>query len=729
VGGKEKLGSSIVFKKTVAKCPTVKLNIAGIIVTCLLDTGSMVSTITESFFNKNLLPKLKLHKDKTWLQLRAANGLEIPYIGYVETDIFVPSINKTIKDRGILIVKDAPGSQRNDIPGLIGMNVISQCAELLQKQMGPSYLKQIECDETMVNWISAFKDCRKTDIKGFARVAGDRKVCIPANSVSIINVIGPSQKLSVEKTISIEPLSKNGELILVESVCTSSQNRYPVRVANIKSTDLWLEPNSRVGIIREVDCVYSRDTEIEFFRTDENEETLVLKHEVIGNQATESKMTPDISHLNCTKREKQMIKELFDKHQDVFTKDDTDLGFSTTIQHRINLTDDNPIAQPYRRIPPSQYTEVKQHIQDLLDKNIIKESTSPYAAPIVVVRKKDQSIRLCIDYRKLNLKTVRDAFPLPRIDESLDALNGSKFFSTLDLASGFHQISMHPDDQHKTAFVTPFGLYEYTKMPMGLCNSPATFQRLMQHIFNDTVFQILLIYLDDLIIYSTTIEEHIERLDKVFTRLKEHGLKLKGKKCHFFKPQVKYLGHIISPEGIATDPEKIDVVKGWPRPETLKDLRSFLGFASYYRRFVPQFANIARPLYQLISICNKQKNTQKSNKQLQTSWNEECTNAFEVMKENLTSSPVLGYADYTADFILETDASFKGIGAVLMQKQDDKLRVIAYASRTLRPSERNDANYSSAKLELLAVKWAVTEKFKDYLLGSKFEIITDNNPL
>ena len=161
MGGKEKLGSSIVFKKTVAKCPTVKLNIAGIIVTCLLDTGSMVSTITESFFNKNLLPKLKLNKDKTWLQLRAANGLEIPYIGYVETDIFVPSINKTIKDRGILIVKDAPGSQRNDIPGLIGMNVISQCAELLQKQMRPSYLKQIECDETMVNWISAFKDCVK----------------------------------------------------------------------------------------------------------------------------------------------------------------------------------------------------------------------------------------------------------------------------------------------------------------------------------------------------------------------------------------------------------------------------------------------------------------------------------------------------------------------------------------------------------------------------------------
>ena len=219
----------------------------------------------------------------------------------------------------------------------------------------------------------------------------------------------------------------------------------------------------------------------------------------------------------------------------------------------------------------------------------------------------------------MNNMTVCDAFPLPRIDESLDALNGAKCFTTLDIASGFHQIAMKPIDQHKTAFSTPFGLFEYKRMPMGLCNSPATFQRLMQHIFNDLVFQILLIYLDDLIIYSSTLEEHVERLEKTFMRLKEHGLKLNGNKCHFCKEEVNYLDYAISAKGVATDKGKIEVVEKWPQPQTVKDLRSFLGFSSYYRRFVPKFAHIAKPLYTLIGVCNREKTTQKSNKQIQLS--------------------------------------------------------------------------------------------------------------
>ena len=684
--------------------PIIEIKISDINISCILDTGSMVSTISESFFNKFLKSKFELHPDQSWLKLRAANGLDIPYIGYIETDVVVPSSGKTVKDRGILIVKDTPGERRKDFPGLIGMNIISECMDMLQT------------------------NCVNTDVKGFARIAGNSEICVPANSVSIINVVGPTQKTSNDKTVLIEPISKAGDIMLVDSISTTEKNKYPVRVANLKSTDMWLKPNSRIGIIREVECVYSQNTDIEFFRTNENEETLVLKSEVQGTNEKQSQFD-FINELNCSENEKRKIKDLIQKHSDVFTSNDLELGYCTTMKHKINLTDDNPISQSYRRIPPSQYEEVKTHIKDLLSKRIIKESTSPYSAPIVIVRKKDQSIRLCVDYRKLNLKTVRDAFPLPRIDESLDALHGAKYFTTLDLAHGFHQIAMDKADQHKTAFSTPFGLYEYTRMPMGLCNSPATFQRLMQNIFNESVFQMLLIYLDDLIVFSKTVDEHLQRLDKVFTVLKEHGLKLKAKKCHFFKEQVKYLGYIISSDGIATDPDKVDVVKKWPRPETVKDLRSFLGFSSYYRRFVPQFANIARPLYHLISLANKEKNSQKSNKLLRESWDENCTEAFELLKDRLTTSPVLGYADYKNDFILETDASLKGLGAVLMQKQDNKLRVIAYASRTLRPAERNDANYSSAKLELLAVKWAVTEKFKDYLLGSKFEIITDNNPL
>ena len=228
--------------------------------------------------------------------------------------------------------------------------------------------------------------------------------------------------------------------------------------------------------------------------------------------------------------------------------------------------------------------------------------------------------------------TVCDAFPLPRIDESLDALSGAKYFTTLDMASGFHQIAMNAIDQHKTAFSTPFGLFEYKRMPMGLCNSPANFQRLMQHIFNDLVFQILLIYLDDLIIYSSTLEEHVERLEKTVMRLKEHGLKLKGNKCHFFKEEVNYLDYAISAKGVATDKGKIEVVENWPQPQTVKDLRSFLGFSSYYRRFVSKFAHIAKPLYTLIGVCNREKTTQKSNKQIQQSWDENCSAAFKQSK-------------------------------------------------------------------------------------------------
>ena len=211
--------------------------------------------------------------------------------------------------------------------------------------------------------------------------------------------------------------------------------------------------------------------------------------------------------------------------------------------------------------------------------------------------------------------------------------------------------------------------------------------------------------------------------------MQEHGLKLNPDKCHFFRSEIAYLGYIVSADGISTSPDKVKVVQDWPVPKTVKDLRSFLGFSSYYRRFVARFAQVAKPLYNLIAICNKERTTRDANLALQRHWDSDCQNAFEKLKHTLTTSPTLGYADFTKPFILETDASFLGLGAILMQDQEDGRRIIAYASRTLHGSERNDANYSSAKLELLAVKWAVTEKFKDYLLGSKFEIITDNNPL
>ena len=407
-----------------------------------------------------------------------------------------------------------------------------------------------------------------------------------------------------------------------------------------------------------------------------------------------------------------------------------DLGYTEAVKHRIPVTLEVPIAQPYRRIPQSQFEDVRQHIQELADKGVIRPSSSPYASPIVIVRKKDGSIRLCVDYRKLNAITRRDAFPLPRIDETLDAIGGASFFSTLDLASGYHQVAMHEDDQEKTAFTTPFGLWEFKRMPFGLSGAPATFQRLMQSSMNDLILRILLVYLDDVLVFSRDLKEHLKRLETVFTRLRQIGLKLNPEKCRFGARNVNYLGHVISEEGIATDPGKISAVNDWPIPKTTRELRSFLGLASYYRRFVSKFADIARPLHQVTAKANADHGySKKELVSIASYWNRECQLAFNALKSALTTTPVLGYADFSLPFQLEVDASFSGLGAILSQEQPEGRRVIAYASRSLRPNERNMNNYSSFKLELLGLKWAVTEKFRGYLLGAQCTVVTDNNPL
>ena len=250
----------------------------------------------------------------------------------------------------------------------------------------------------------------------------------------------------------------------------------------------------------------------------------------------------------------------------------------------------------------------------------------------------------------------------------------------------------------------------------------------MQMIFREELLQILLVYLDDIIVYSDTIADHLKRLERVFQKLREHGLKIEAEKCQFFQSRVKYLGHVVSAEGVATDTAETEAVSQWPTLRTLKDLRSFLGFASYYRRFVPGFAQTAAPLHKLVAEISK-KGKNKKGTITSERWEGECRKAFDDLLKALTSAPVLAYPDYTKPFIVETDASDKGLGAVLSQKQDGKLRVIAYASRGLCGAERNMKNYPSMKLELLALKWPIAEKFREYLLGSKFMVYTDNNPL
>ena len=277
-----------------------------------------------------------------------------------------------------------------------------------------------------------------------------------------------------------------------------------------------------------------------------------------------------------------------------------------------------------------------------------------------------------------------------------------------------------------TAFTCgPLGFCECDTMPFGATNAPATFQRLMHDCLGDLNVNWCVVYLDDIIIFSNTKEEHLKRLEAVFQKLAAAGLKLKPSKCYFFKEEIEYLGHVVSGEGISTNPKKVEAVTKWPTPQTVYDVRSFLGFVGYYRRFIKNFSKIAKPVREVITGSENQ--SKRTDKKTFIEWTEAAKSAFEHLKELCVSTPILAYPDYQLPFILHTDSSSEGLGAVLYQKQEGKLRVIAYASRSISKSE---SNYPAHKLEFLALKWAVCEEFHEYLCGSKpFEVYTDNNPL
>ena len=286
-----------------------------------------------------------------------------------------------------------------------------------------------------------------------------------------------------------------------------------------------------------------------------------VTYQVSGSEKSNETMTDtmNIETDGLTNDELKSIKELLKNHEDIFSTGETDIGHCTFVKHEINLTDDRPFKQRHRRIPPAMIDEVRAHIEQLASSGIIRPSHSPFASNVVLVRKKDNKLRMCVDYRQLNNRTVKDSYALPRIEELLDTLAGSKYFTVLDMKSGYHQVEVLEEHKCRTAFtVGPLGFWEFNRLPFGLSNAPATYQRLMEQCLGDLNMKICAIYLDDLIIFSSTLEEHLERLDIVLRRLKECNLKLNLKKCKFLQTKVKYVGHIVSENGVEADPEKIE---------------------------------------------------------------------------------------------------------------------------------------------------------------------------
>ena len=718
--------------KLIGECPEIDAMFGDVPVRCLIDSGSQVTTITETYYNVHF--KDKALTDSTWISLNGSHGLAIPTVGIFKTSVSIQA--NVFPDIYVIVVHDPVNisvqKRKEAVPGIIGCNIIQQASQMQSKFLLPQELSNAvqKYEEHLVlsETISVKGTQSESNVIGMVKT-NKNKLIIPANSE--ISICGTTRHLKDDYTVLVEPSSAPlpEGLLIYPTLSKVKKGMVYCRLMNLSDTAVTLHKPIRIADICDCDVMMPN---IDISMTEEGHAIVdIQKPDVVLSHHSWQNMTyhVNIGDIKMTKSDDEKLRNLFHDYSDIFSKDKNDLGFTDAVEHRIHTTSDIPVKQPDRRIPPQIIPEVRKLLQDWIKAEIITDSESPYASQMVLVRKKSGEIRVCIDYRQLNELTVKDAFPLPRIDECIESLKGAKYFSSLDLTQGYLQVKVHEADQEKTAFRALGSLYQFNRLPFGLCNSPATFSRLMGKCFSDLYGKGLIVYLDDMLLYSTTITEMITQLDRIFQRLRQFGLKLKPEKCQFFKESVTFLGHTISAAGIQTDQSKIQAVEHFPRPTTEKTVRQFMGLASYFRRYVHGFAQITGPISDLLATGSRKNQKSKNNQKLGNRWTDECEQAFVTIKDKLTSAPLLGFPDFEVPFCLEVDASLDGFGAILSQIQDGRKVVISYASRRLRKHEKSMRSYSSMKLEFLGLHWAVTQKFREYLYGSNFKILTDNHPL
>ena len=735
-----------VFTGLVGPACETEAMVNGVMCQALMDSGSQVTTITRSFYlnHLNYVPLQPI--DKNALRVEGAGGQGVPYDGFIRVKMQFPEstvgVHREVETLA-LVCPDTAYSQR--VPVIVGTNTFRSFGLVCKNKCGNNFAYTLPIRSEVAyayqnslvqpdGKIGTIKivDREKISVSPGAvvQIKGTCRANVPITRDALLIQEAPNSKLPRGLKVINGLVPTIGHLPNVK-VLIRNDTRNTIRVDPKKVT-------AELHTIELETSIDSAEKNINSFFQGAQESP-----EVPNRSGSVSDVEEDIEFdfsdsplsENCQRRIKKKLKSF----SDVFSKHEFDVGRTEAIKHEIKLLPGPVIRERPRPIPARDYEDARRHIQSLLDAKIIKPSNSPFSSPIVLVRKKNGKLRLCIDYRKVNLRTIRDSYPIPKISDIFSALHGAKYFTTLDLKMGFHQIPMEESSKDITAFVCPFGLYSFETMSQGLCNSPLTFQRLMEKCVGDMNMKELLVYLDDIIVHGKSLEEAEARLIKTLKRLRTFGLKLDPKKCKFFQTTVKHLGHIISEEGILPDPEKTSALTTWPAPTTLKDLKKFLGFTGYFRNFIEGYSKIVKPLNNLTTgylppktlrkMREKGKDcsgklTMRSN--IKQQWTVQCQEAFETVIKKLTSPPVLGFADLSSPFILHTDASNVGLGACLYQRQEDKLRVIAYASRGLSKSE---VNYPAHKKEFLALKWAVTDKFHDYLYGGKFTVITDNNPL
>ena len=546
-------------------------------------------------------------------------------------------------------------------------------------------------------------------------------ICIPTNSSK--TVIGRTARVNRKKSFMVESTESSnlplGVGVNNTLVTPSKSGLVSVILINYNSHNVWINQPLYVGDLWEVSPrkweykpVLTRkegtnDIEVNFEKVppeDLQRDILTngvgcgeeMEEEVPSSQDTEAESKPsfrtppdfnsdqfdfkkeferlpfliNIGEAPLNLEQQKCFIRLIYENQAVFSLYDGDLGYCDCLKHSIPTTTERPVYLPHHQIPIQLQSEVRKCLDAWLKAGIIRPSKSPYASQVVIVRKKTGEIHLCVDFRKLNVISIRDSFPLPRIEEALQAVQVAMWFTSFDLAQGYVQMAMEEEDMKKTAFrAGSSGLYEFTRMPFGLTNASASFCHLMEMCISDQQYITLLFYLDDICVFAETADQMLDRIQFTFNRLKEFNLKIKPKKSFFFQAEVNFLGHILSQKGVSPNPEKVEKIRDWPVPTSSKEVHFFIGLASYYRRFIPNFAKWAGPLHTLIiSASTKYKvrtGIMKKSEIPEFVWSKECQEGFDKLKEALTTAPILAYPDYSKPFLLETDASLRGLGAVL----------------------------------------------------------------
>ena len=731
-------------------------------VSALLDSGARVNTITPALVDLNGLDVFSLTDlvgDEP-LTLNGVGGCRTVPVGYTIIRVRCPEISGYDEDQVALVIPD-DSEFASRVPLVLGTPALKRMVNVIRES---------ELDQLSTPWAII-----RTSV-GLANTNSQRYPSPRVNRVEIdpqqmTTTLGTSPQdldeiATVRQDIEIPPLTTRLIKIKIKTqlrgckahVCVtdidSSSGPQPPAGIHVDDSYHVLNPctNALVALIRNESgdhitlrkgkpiarVVLANEEPMSLIKSDMLDAidfergrevhtgTTHPSHSKLSVEQRKAKLlsTLDLSGLQSwSKDEANRAKKLLSDFHDIFSLEPLELGETKMAEHDIKLTDSEPFKERFRRIPPPLVDEVREHLREMLDADVIQPSKSPWANAVVLVRKKDGGLRFCIDFRRLNARTIADSYALPRINEALDELRGMAQFSCLDLISGFWQIPMSAKSRPYTAFtVGNLGFYECKRMPFGLMNAPATFQRAMEECMGDLNLKICLIYLDDLICYSKSIGEHLDRLRQVFERLRISGLKLKPEKCKFFQSEITYLGHRVSKDGIHPSDDNVRAIRESPVPSNFTDIRSFVSSVSAYRRFIKNFSQIAGPLYDHL----RGDNAKKKSESVQLS--PEALDARLKLIEAITTAPVLVPPDFTKPFRLETDASLKGLGAVLSQQHDadQKHHPISFGSTCLKGSQKN---YHSSKLEFFALHWAVTKQFKDYLYWSTFTVRTDNNPL